>query len=412
MPPAQPAAPSTKGLFGVFCLSSYLLSVSYGSTFLLAVMLKTQGGSESDAGTVISAAMFSTFMAVLFSGHLTDKFGATKTIAAAALLLAGACAGFAAVPAFGAAMLGFGLLLGFGWGLFYTLGPIVVSMLIEPARRVKYFALLSGSMMSGIGTGPLLGRAAEALGYPLESAFVLAAIASLVGGVLFALIGPRVQHQQAMQGTVSVCRITLRTTRLVLSSKAVFAIMMVGLGGAIFGGLSSFQTTYATLKQLDYSLFFLGFMCAVITCRLLVAGFIVKRDPYVTACILTALIVASVLMLMFSVSSSATYLMAAVTLGVGYGLTYSVINGLAANEAPAGYTAQALVLFSLAYFIGVFGFPWFAGQIIVSYGIPALLSVILVIALCNWLITLGRVLWRRARQGDAGTPSKPLASAR
>ena len=89
-----------------------------------------------------------------------------------------------------------------------------------------------------------------------------------------------------------------------------------------------------------------------------------------------------------------------------------MINGLAANEAPAGYTAQALVLFSLAYFIGVFGFPWFAGQIIVSYGIPALLSVILVIALCNWLITLGRVLWRRARQGDAGTPSKPLASAR
>ena len=401
MPPAQPAAPSTKGLFGVFCLSSYLLSVSYGSTFLLAVMLKTQGGSESDAGTVISAAMFSTFMAVLFSGHLTDKFGATKTIAAAALLLAGACAGFAAVPAFGAAMLGFGLLLGFGWGLFYTLGPIVVSMLIEPARRVKYFALLSGSMMSGIGTGPLLGRAAEALGYPLESAFVLAAIASLVGGVLFALIGPRVQHQQAMQGTVSVCRITLRATRLVLSSKAVFAIMMVGLGGAIFGGLSSFQTTYATLKQLDYSLFFLGFMCAVITCRLLVAGFIVKRDPYRMAGILTSLIVTSVLMFMFTVDTTATYLFAAIVLGVGYGLTYSVINGLAANEAPAGYTAQSLVLFSLAYFVGVFGFPWLAGLIIVSQGMGALLSVILLIALLNWAIALGRLVWRRLPRSQA-----------
>jgi len=97
---------------------------------------------------------------------------------------------------------------------------------------------------------------------------------------------------------------------------------------------------------------------------------------------------------MFSVTSSATYVLAAVTLGVGYGLTYSVINGLAANEAPAGHTSQSLVLFSLAYFIGVFGFPWLAGHIIVSYGIPTLLSIILLIALCNWSITAGRLLWR------------------
>lgn len=412
MPPAAPAAPSsTKGLFGLFCLSSYLLSVSYGTTFLLAMMLRTHGGSESDAGTVISVAMLSTFVAVIFSGHLTDLFGTTKAVAGAALLLAMACAGFALVPTFGAAVLGFGLLLGFGWGLFYTLGPIIVSMLIEPARRVKYFALLSGSMMSGIGTGPLLGRASEALGYPLESAFLLAAVASLVGGMAFVLIGPEIQRQHATLGPVTVCKITLRATRSVLRSKAVFSIVMVGLGGAIFGGLSSFQTSYANLKHLDYSLFFLGFMCAVITCRLLVAGFIIKRDPYVTSCVLTALIVTSVLMLMFFVSSSATYLLAAITLGIGYGLTYSVINGLAANEAPTGYTAQSLLLFSLAYFIGIFGFPWFAGQIIVSDGIPALLSVILVIALCNWSITLGRVLWRRARQTDADSSARSRVSA-
>lgn len=409
MPTTQLTQP--KGVLGLFCLASYLLSVSYGTTFLLAMMLKAQGGSESDAGTIISAAMLSTFLAVIFSGHLTDLFGAPKAIAAGALLLAAACLGFATVPGYGAAVLVFGLLLGFGWGVFYTLGPIIVTMIIEPARRVKYFALLSGCMMSGIGTGPLIGRAAQALGYPVQSAFLVAAIASLLGGATFVWLSPMIKRQHATVGPVSVCKITPRAARSVLRSKAVFAIVMVGLGGAIFGGLSSFQTSYATLNHLDYSLFFLGFMSAAIACRLLVAGFIVKRDPYLMACVLSALIVASVVMFIFGVSSSATYLLAAITLGVGYGLTYSVINGLAANEAPAGQTAQSLVLFSLSYFIGVFGFPWLAGYIIVNNGMPTLLWVILLIALCNWSITAGRLLWRRKVQTLPDNPARPRASA-
>ncbi|MGF6393759.1 MFS transporter [Pseudomonas plecoglossicida] len=385
---------SSNRLFGTFCLSSYLLSLSYGTTFLLAMTLRAHGASEADAGSVISTAMLSTFLAVIFSGHLSDHLGAARSVAVGAVFLAAACLGFAALPGLGMAMMLFGLLLGFGWGVFYTLGPIIVAMLIEPQRRVKYFALLSGSMMTGIGTGPLLGRVAQALGYPVEAAFVAAAGASVLGGVLFLLLAPRIQQQQR---AVVVSRITPSAACSVLSSKAAFAILMVGLGGAIFGGLSSFQTSYAALLHLDYSLFFIGFMSSVITCRLLVAGFIVKRDPYRMACLLTAMIVLSVLMFMYGVASPAGYLLAAIVLGVGYGLTYSVINGLAANEAPAGHTAQALLLFSLAYFIGVFGFPLLAGKIIVQAGMGALLQVLLLIALANWSITVGRLAWRRRR---------------
>jgi MFS family permease len=95
--------------------------VSYGTTFLLAMMLSAHGGSESDAGTIISAAMVSTFAAVIFSGHLTDLFGA-QIHAAGAVLLAAACLGFANVQTFGVAALLFGLLLGLGWGVLH-LGP-------------------------------------------------------------------------------------------------------------------------------------------------------------------------------------------------------------------------------------------------------------------------------------------------
>lgn len=386
------ATPKVSGkLFGLFCLASYLLSLSYGSTFLLSLLIGSRGGNEHDAGSVISAAMFSTFAAVLMSGHLSDLLGAARSIALFGVLLVAASLGFAMTPGFGHLLLFFGLLLGLGWGVFYTLGPIIVASLVTPAQRAKYFALLSGSMMTGIGSGPLLGRGANALGLPVTSAFYLAALASLIGVLLFWRLGTRLQSPQ----TLSSARITWRATTQVIGSRALFPIIMVGLGGCVFGGLSSFQTTYAATRSLDFSLFFLGFMSAAISSRMLIAGFVVKRDPLRASCLLSGLMLGSIVLFAFGVHSSFAYLLAAVMLGVGYGLTYSVINGLAANEAPNGTTSQALLLFSLSYFIGVFGFPLLAGKIIVEHGMATLLLTVLAVALLNWVITLGRLLWRR-----------------
>ncbi|CAB1403849.1 FIG00962766: hypothetical protein [Pseudomonas fluorescens] len=385
------ATPKVSGrLFGLFCLASYLLSLSYGSTFLLALLIGARGGNEHDAGTVISAAMLSTFVAVLGCGHLADLLGAARSIALFALLLVAASLGFAMTPGFGNGLVFFGLLLGLGWGVFYTLGPIIVASLVAPVQRAKYFALLSGSMMSGIGSGPLFGRAAGALDLPLASAFYLAALASLVGALLFWRLAPRLNPSQT-----TTAKITWRATTQVLSSRAVLPIIMVGLGGCVFGGLSSFQTSYAAVRVLDYSWFFVGFMGAAISSRMLIAGYVIKRDPLRASCLLSGVMLASVMLFAFGVNGGLSYLLAAVMLGVGYGLTYSVINGLAANEAPDGSTSQALLLFSLAYFIGVFGFPLLAGKLIVEQGMASLLLTLSGVALANWLITIGRLLWRR-----------------
>ncbi|MGF0242412.1 MFS transporter [Rhodococcus sp. IEGM1300] len=381
-------------VFALFCLASYLLSLSYGSTFLLSLLIGSRGGNEHDAGSVISAAMLSTFAAVIVSGHLSDALGAARSIALFGVLLVVASLGFALTPGFGNLLLFFGLLLGLGWGVFYTLGPIIVASLVAPAQRAKYFALLSGSMMTGIGSGPLLGRAASALGYPVTVAFYLAALASLVGVLLFWRLGS--QLKKSSLHSTAVARISWRATTHVLSSKAVFAIIMVGLGGCVFGGLSSFQTSYAASRSLDYSLFFFGFMGAAISSRMVISGYVVKRDPLRASCLLSGLMMASIAMFGFVVDSGFTYVLAAVMLGIGYGLTYSVINGLAANEAPEGTTSQSLLLFSLSYFIGVFGFPLLAGKIIVEHGMMTLLLTVLGIALLNWLITVGRLLWRRS----------------
>ena len=179
-----------------------------------------------------------------------------------------------------------------------------------------------------------------------------------------------------------------------MRSNARFAIVMVGLGGCIFGSLSSFQSSYAQQYDYDYSLFFIGFVSAVITCRLFISRFVVTRDPLRMTAALTAMVVISLLMFIFITHSVFWYLLSAIILGVGYGLTYSVINGLAANEAPMQYMPQSLLLFSLSYFIGVFGFPLIAGQLIVHFGISTMLVVLLLISIINHLICLYRLYIR------------------
>lgn len=320
----MPAMPSVSAkTFALFCLASFLLSLSYGSTFLLSLLIHSRGGNEHDAGSVISTAMLSTFVAVVLSGHLADALGAARAIAGMGVLLVVACLGFALVPGFGQGLMLFGLSLGLGWGVFYTLGPIIVTLLVEPHHRAKYFALLSGSMLSGIGAGPLLGRAASALELPLTTAFYIAGLASLAGAVMFWRMGAQFKHHTQ----VPTAKISWGASRRVLSSKAVFAILMVGLGGCVFGGLSSFQTSYAAAHGLDYSLFFAGFLSAAITSRLLIAGFVVKRDAYRAACVLSGIMLGSIALFAFGVSGNLSYLLAAALLGVGYGLTYSVITG-------------------------------------------------------------------------------------
>ncbi|MBM5457419.1 MFS transporter [Pseudomonas sp. P66] len=380
--------PTAQG-FGLLCLASYLLSLSYGSTFLLSLLVSTRGGNEQDAGQIISLAMLSTVVAVLGSGHLADRLGSARAIALSACCLVVACLDFALVPGTGMGLMLCGLVLGLGWGAFYTLGPILVSERVEAQRRTHSFALLSGSMMSGIGSGPLVGKLASVFGLPVQTAFYTAALAALVGLLIFTYLA---RLQRPASSRVSISR---RASIEVLGSKARWPIVMVGLGGAIFGGLGSFQTSYAAVRGLDYSLFFIGFMSAAISCRLLIAGWVVKRDAYQASCLLCGFIVVAVLALGWGVQDNLGYLLAAALLGVGYGLNYSVINGLAANQAPAGLTPQALLLFSLAYFLGVFGYPWLAGNLIVSNGTEAMMISLLLVALLNWAISLGRLYGRR-----------------
>ncbi|SDT14732.1 Predicted arabinose efflux permease, MFS family [Pseudomonas asplenii] len=390
-----PSTGTSAHRFGLFCVACFLLSIAYGATFLLSLLVRSFGASEREAGQVFAVAMVSTLIAVLGSGHVLQRLGAPRCIALGAVCLVIASAGFAVVPGLGIGLSACGFILGVGWGLFYTVGPIMVAAMVEPSRRTHCFALLSGSMLSGIGSGPLLGKLAGFAGLPVQTAFAFAAVAAVLGGWYFWRLGAREETRMRSNERV---QISLKATAQVMRSPSGLSILMVGLGGAVFGVMGSFQTSYATSLGLDYSLFFIGFMGAAIVCRLLIAKWVVQRNPFLASCVLTSLMLIAVIGFGEWVHDSLGYLLTAALLGVGYGLNYSVINGLAANEAPPGLTAQALLLFSLSYFMGVFGFPFIAGKLISHTGVAGMLLGVGLVAALVWVVSVGRWLfWRFTR---------------
>lgn len=380
------------GSFFLLCLGGYLFAIAYGVTFLLPLLIGIRGGNEAIAGNVISVAAASTVLVVILSGHIADMIGTARSVALSGLFLCAANIGFSFIQGTGTGLLLMGLVLGIGWGIFYTLGPILVSAIVPPSRRSRCFALLSGSMMAGIGTGPIIGRIWTGYGFTVESAFLTAGLASLLGYICCLILNQRLREHAVVISQSA--KIFYCGARQILKSSAIYPIIMVGLGGAIFGGLSSFQTSYALAMGLDYSLYFIGFMLAAITSRLLLSGYVINKDPLKSALVFSSMILVSVSMFTMMKSDVLIYTTAAVLLGVGYGLTYSIINGQVANEAPEGLTPQALLLFSLSYFIGVFGFPLFAGHIIVAQGIKTLLFVFIALAVLNMSVVIRQLTKR------------------
>ncbi len=399
-------ADASKPKFIFLCLGGYLFSIAYGVTFLIPLMVIERGGDEAFAGVIISTATIGTVSLVILSGHIADRFGTARSAAISGLLLALSMLGFFLSQSLshglidnpnnrlGYDLLLYALLLGMGWGVFYTLAPILVSAIIPSERRMRFFALLSGSMMSGIGTGPLIGRLTTYLDLPIETAFSVACVCSLVGSGIYFYLDNNFRRNNGLPPHIS--RISLRYIYRIFHSNAIFPISMVGLGACIFGGLSSFQTTYAETFGFDYSLFFGGFILSAISGRLFLSGYVSRFDPFLSTFFLTFLIVVSIFMFIRFTNDVYLYVFSSAVLGIGYGLAYSVINGLAANEAPAGLVPQSLLLFSLSYFIGVFGFPLIAGGIIVQNGVIDMLYILLGVALLNNFLSILRIWQQRS----------------
>ena len=381
---------SRLSVFTLYFAAIFLQSGAYGLTFMLPRLFDSFGTNEKTGGLMLGVTALTTLVTVYFSGHLSDIFGRLRTLAVACTAISAALFLFGIIGSVGILLVCASALLGFGWGLTYSLGPIVLTRLVGADERVRYFTLLSVFVMAGFGLSPVLAAMLEAQGFSVRDAFFVTAGLCLVSALLFGALDAPVKAHVLNPLAEVPSRITLGAVKQVFASPARLPVVMVCLGASVFAGLNNFQTVFADARGLEYASFFLTYTVTVVVLRLVLARFKGGPNPYRMIAALQYIMCLSVVIFIFSGDSLPLYLLVAVLFGVGYGVSYPILVAMAAQDAREDLGAQTLQIFALTYFIGIFGFPLVAGWMVVETGSGPLLVLVAVLAAVEASLALRR----------------------
>lgn len=370
-------------------VGTLLTALGYGATFVLTEHFRALGGTEVNTGLTLAGAMVGTFLGVPLVGLFAERLGAARMAALGAFLLALGYQSLASLAEVNLWTLLAGLLIGLGWGTFYLAAPLALSARVTDADRAFWFARFGAFQMAGIGLSPSVATALiEQL--HLSTATVLSAIAC---ACLLASAHLAVFEYVSKRPTPASTMINtgwLRALPHLMSTRARFPTMMVGLGACVFSGLMTFQSSLVRGTTLHAGTYFLVYAVTVVGSRLALASFLARVQADRLAVVLLVLMVMGVLVANFMASGLAVQVGSAVLLGLGYGLVYSVIQAQVINDAPPELRHAALTWFVLAYFVGIFGFPMLGGWIIVHLGTGLCLTVVLGLALSELGLALLR----------------------
>ncbi|MCG8559126.1 MAG: MFS transporter [Hyphomicrobiales bacterium] len=361
-------------------------------TFLLPLRVSEIGGDEGFVGLILGVGMVAALLTGWLSGHLADRAGRAGSVAAAGGAQAAAFAVMAAASDADPMLILSGFGFGAGWAVFYLLTPLLAISRAQAKDRVKYLTIISGLMMLGIGLGPVLGRVLEWAGLSVSGVFAIAAGLSLIGAGL-ALVLVR-SDLSISHGSASL---NLAVLGRVLRTRAALPTVMIAIGGGIFGCLTSYQAPISEAIGVDYALFFAVFVVTVVGARLGLAGHIGRQPPYATAFALLSIMVAALLSWVRLPQSPLVYSATTVLFAFGYGLTYSVLNGIVANIEQQDLAPPALLVFPLAYFLGLYGTPFLGGWVIATHGAEMLLFVLVMLGLVEWCLAAVGLIRKRKR---------------
>ena len=381
-------------LLNLYFFGIFLQAGAYGLTFLLPALFAGFGCNEADVGFVLALTAITTLAVVIYSGHIKSLLGLMPTIALSGGLITLAALLFGLASATSLIVQAAGLLLGAGWGLFYTLTPVALNRVIHSHERIQYFTLLSVFIMAGFGLSPVFGAGLTQLGFGIGLTFLLTAGLCGISAILFFWLTRPMRALTLEKQIIDKSRLSIAIIKQVMISRAAIPIIMVGIGASVFAGVTNFQIVYAEARNLAYADYFLAYTVTVIVCRVIFAQFMGGQSPYGVIALLLGVMGLSVMLFIQQDSNTFLYVLGAILFGIGYGVSYPIIKAMAANEAQPDIIPQTLQLFGLSYFLGVFGFPFLAGHMIVEGGMMLLLWTVFGLAVLECALATGRFLKR------------------
>ncbi len=367
-----------------FLGGAVILAFSYGASFMLPDALRAAGSSPAIAGSMIGAGTLATLAGSLVAGRMAQSVGLMPPIVSAAVITGLALICFAGVGVAGewTGYLG-GMLLGLGWAIAYILMPVQIIQCIGPAARLEALMLLSGSQMVGIGLSAPIGRILATWFGSNSRTFAFDALLCGVAALLLTMAARELRSVR--QQPLKMVALNVPAVRAVLCSKTAVPVVMIGLAACSFAGLSIFQSLLATAHNVPPEAFFLTFTATTVTLRFSAASRIGKLPLPWLALVLALAMLLGLVGLAASGGSLFAWVAATFVFSVGYGLNYSTLNALVVNLAEQRSISVPVTsqVFTIGYFVGLFGFPLIAAQVIAHAGVGSILTVLAAIAICN-----------------------------
>jgi MFS family permease len=278
-----------------------------------------------------------------------------------------------------------------------------MSEMVSDRERATYFGYLTGTQQLGIGLGPVIGGLLVGCGLGFRGAFLVAGALCVIAAALVFVVGwivPDARMTAARTGagtgdepgTIAPFGSALGR---ILRSESAFWLVMIALFACLFTTMTSFQTTFAGARGLDFSVYYLSYTAAVIISRFGIASFASRYDTRLVIAVATSITALSLASFLLVGSSTLLYGLASGFVGIGYGLALPAAQAQAVNASVGSIRPRVLPLAGLLFETTILAFPLLAGWVIASFGYGAVFAVLVLVTLVQAVLGWERFLATR-----------------
>lgn len=390
------------------------ISTAYGMVLLMPLYVQELGGNEASFGVILSSAMVPAVLCIGLLIRYPEKLRPHVVVAVAVVLYALGAGGATLVSESWTPLVGIGVLLGTAWAVVYTATPMVMSGMVTDAGRATYFGYLTGTQQVGIGAGPVIARLLVETDLGYRGTFAVVGVVCLVAVAFTGAVGlltsdartRRGSGRDSATGDNEVSGVSFgEAVGRILRSEAVFSLVMILLFACLFTSLTQFQTTFASSRNLDYSVFYVAYTVAVIASRFGLAPLVSRFEPRLVIAVSVSVMALSVGAFLVVGSNTLLYGLASAFVGLGYGLALPSVQAQAVNASEETVRPRVLPLAGLLFQAAILGFPLIAGWIIAAFGYPALFAALVAFALAQ--TSIGWWRYAGARKAESGVGARP-----
>lgn len=364
-------------------LSKFLLAFAYGIFLLMPLYVNSIGGNEVFSGKLLLVLGCATFVFIYITKMTMTPSNVNLMGIVGALLFALGAFCFSCDMHLSNRLFLYILIAGSGWGMCWNIAAYCLYCMLGEKNRVKEFSYLAAALILGQGIAPII---IKNLGGKVNfhSSFMVATFVALLSALSFRLIHlekPKDHDaQEAQRKGVNFLTI--------LRTKAKYSLLMLFLGSCAFTVMVNFQATYAKATGLNFAIFYFCFTAAVVGSRVFISGYLVRFDRWKALIFFEMIFLLGTILFSFVIIAPVFYPIAAILFGIGYGLTYPLLQEITVHSTKKHFHKDAIAYFYIVYFIAVYGFPYIAGKIIVHAGYQTILLVLAFIILLEFIISI------------------------